>query len=654
MFNPQHLADPNIKPDEVPMPNGSAKITCRRILQSFAVLATIVHASCVETTPTAGANWISVGGDRGAMRYSALDQINKANVKQLEVAWTFHTGELDRPQKKTIECTPLVIDEIMYITTGHLRVIALHAATGKPIWEFDPFADAPPQNPLASGGVNRGCAYWSDGQPGGQRRILHGAADGRIFSLDARTGKPDPNFAGAGILQLRDGLEGDYAHHPIGPTSAPAVYKNTVIIGVSTGEGPGPAAPGDVRAFDIPTGKECWRFHTVPRPGEHGHETWQGDSWKNRGGANAWGGFSVDEQRGMVFFGLGSAAFDFYGGDRHGRNLFANAVVALDADTGRRVWHFQTLHHDLWDHDLPVYPNLVTVQRNGRSVPAAAQVTKTGYVFLFDRVTGKPLFDIREKPVPASDVPGEQAWPTQPVPVKPPPFSRQQFTEDDITDISPEAYAHVLKRFRELRTGPAHNPPSLQGTVVIPGFHGGATWSGASFDPDTHVLYLNSNNVPNIITLKKADPDRGYAYTHTGYHRFLDEDGYPAIKPPWGQLTAIDLNRGEFLWQVPLGEHPELTAKGVPITGTENFGGTIVTAGGLVFIGGTKDEKFHAFDKTTGELLWEHQLPAGGYATPATYSVDGQQYVVIAAGGAGKPGTQPGDAFVAFALPKAD
>jgi quinoprotein glucose dehydrogenase len=429
-----------------------------------------------------------------------------------------------------------------------------------------------------------------------------------------------------------------------------------VIVGFSCGEGPGIAAPGDIRAFDVRTGKELWRFRTVPHPGEFGNETWKGDSWKRRGAANAWGGFSVDAERGLVFAGTGSAAFDFYGGDRHGDNLFANCTIAIDARTGKRAWHYQTLRHDLWDHDLATYPNLVRVMRDGKPVDAVAQVTKTGYVFLFDRETGKPLFDIEDKPVPASDVPGELAAATQPIPVKPPPFVAQSFDESNVTDIGEANRASVLAQLRKVRGGPAFNPPSLQGTVVIPGYHGGANWSGASFDPTSGLLYVNANNVPNIITLVESAPGdvpRFGPYGHAGYTQFLDHEGYPAIKPPWGVLTALDLNAGEIAWQVPLGEHPELTARGIPRTGTETFGGTIVTAGGLVFIAGTKDERIHAFDKATGKLLWEHPLPAGGYATPSTYQVDGRQYVVIAAGGAGKLRTKAGDSFVAFSLPAA-
>jgi quinoprotein glucose dehydrogenase len=601
------------------------------------------------------ADWPRAGNDAGCMRYSELDQINRDNIAQLEPAWTWHTDELDeKGDGNTIECTPIVIDDVMYVTTGRRRVVALNAATGKELWKFDPADHAYPHEPN-SGGVNRGCAYWSDGKPDGERRIIHGTSDGRLFSLDAKTGKLDPNFGNGGVRDLREELDPAVAKLGYGPTSAPVIWKDTIIIGVSCGEGPAIAAPGDIRAFDVRTGKQLWRFHTVPQPGEFGHDSWQGDSWKNRGGANAWGGLSVDAERGLVFAGLGSAAFDFYGGDRLGENLFANCTIALDAETGERVWHFQTLRHDLWDHDLPTYPNLVTVTHNGRKLDAVAQVTKTGYVYLFDRVTGKPLFDIEERPVPYSDVPGEQAWPTQPVPVKPAPFSVQFFDDSNVTDIGAANRESVLKQLQKVRSGPAFNPPSFQGTVVIPGFHGGANWSGASFDPASGLLFVNSNNVPNIMTLTEKgegdEPTYG-PWGHAGYIQFRDHEGYPAIKPPWGELSAINLNTGEFAWRVPLGEHPELTARGVPRTGTESFGGTIVTAGGLVFIAGTMDERIHAFDKRTGEMLWERPLPAGGYATPATYLVDGRQYIVIAAGGAGKLKTKAGDAFVAFALPR--
>ena len=618
------------------------------------IVCLLAFASSAFAQSHSNVNWPRVGNDPGCMRYSTLQQINRDNVAQLREAWTYHTGELRGRTGKTIECTPIVIDGVMYVTTGYLRVVALNAATGHEIWQFDPLKDHPFPHAPMSGGVNRGCAYWSDGRVHGERRIVHGTADGRLFLLDAKTGRLDPNFGKGGIVDLRQGLPPYVARLGYGPTSAPAIWKDTIIIGVSCGEGPDLAAPGDIRAFDIRTGHEVWRFRTVPGPGEFGHETWAGQSWKDRGGANAWGGLSVDAERGLVFAGLGSAAFDFYGGDRHGANLFANSTVALNAKTGARVWHFQTLHHDLWDHDLPVYPNLVTVLRGGKKIDAVAQVTKTGYVYLFDRETGQPLFAIEERPVATSDVPGEEASRTQPIPVKPPPFAAQFFDETNVTDIGKANRESVLAQLRKIRTGAAFLPPSFKGSIAIPGLLGGANWSGTSFDPTTGLLYVNSNNLPFSITLaeSKAGKERRYGpYSHTGYIQVRDHEGYPGIKPPWGILNAINLNTGEFAWRVPLGEYVELTARGVPQTGTENIGGTIVTAGGLVIIAATKDERIHAFDKTTGKLLWQHALPAGGYATPSTYMVQGRQYIVIAAGGAGKMETTAGDTFVAFALP---
>jgi quinoprotein glucose dehydrogenase len=594
-------------------------------------------------------DWPCVGGDRGCMRYSALDQINTTNIEQLQVAWEFKTGELAAGEAKIMECTPLIVDGMMIITSGRLKVIALDAASGQERWRFDPLAQGTPY-PLASGGVNRGVAYWSDGEPGGQRRVVHGTADGRLFSLDAKTGQLDPQFGTAGVKDLREDIELDLSRQPYGPTSAPAILGDRIILGFSCGEGPGLAAPGDIRAFDVRTGEPVWSFRSVPRSGEAGAETWQNDSSAGHGAANAWGGFSVDVERQIVFAGLGSAAFDFYGGDRPGQNLYANCTLAIDGRTGQRLWHFQTLHHDLWDHDIPIYPNLVTVTHGGRSIDAVAQVTKTGFVYVLDRETGQPLFDIVEQQVPSSDVDGEQAWPTQPIPVRPPPFCAQSLTAENVTDIAPENREFVLKQLSQLRSGGPFLPPSLIGTVVMPGFHGGATWSGASFDPQSGLLFVNSNNQPNIIRLIPEAKGSPYPYRLQGYDKLLDQEGYPGIKPPWGQLSAIDLNRGEIAWQVPLGEYPELTARGIPQTGTENFGGTIVTAGGLVFIGGSRDAMFHAFDKRTGQLLWQRALPAGGYATPATYSIAGKQYVAIAASGGGKLGTPTADSIVVFAL----
>ena len=581
-------------------------------------------------------DWLNVGNDKGGMRFSTLKQIDRGNVAQLQPAWTYHCD--DASPGSTIECTPVIVDGVMYVTTPGLKIVALNAATGQEIWKYN----------THSGGVNRGIAYWSDGKPKGQRRIFMGTPDGRLFSLDAHTGIPDAAFGKDGILDLRIGIERDIRGMTYGVTSAPAIFENLVYCGYLVSEAM-PGAPGDVRAFDVHTGKEVWRFHTAARPGEVGNETWEGDGWKDRTGVNAWSGFTIDEKHGILFGGLGSASSDFYGADRKGANLFANCTLALNARTGKRLWHFQEVHHDLWDHDNPCPPVMVTVMHNGKRVEAVAQLTKTGFCYLFDRLTGKPLFDVVEKPATPSSVPGELAYPTQPEPVKPPAFSRGVFTADQITDISPESHDYVEKMLRTLHFGLPYEPPTPAGTVVSPGFHGGATWSGGCFDPTTGLLYVNSNNVPYISVIR---PNASGGYDFGGYTYFNDQFGYPGNKPPWGSLTAIDLNTGTFAWQVPLGEYPELKAKGVPQTGTENFGGTIVTEGGLVFVGGSKDEMFHAFDKATGKLLWEFKLPFGGYATPSTYRVNGRQYVVIGAGGGGKLRTKSGDTYIAFALPE--
>jgi quinoprotein glucose dehydrogenase len=591
-------------------------------------------------------SWPTVGNDPGGMRYSPLTQINRDNVQNLNVAWVYHTGDANPDANTTLECTPIVVEGVLYLTTVNQKIVALNAATGKEIWKYDPFAG--PRRPgVGNPGVNRGVAYWSDNKPNGLRRLLIGLPDGRLLSLDARTGNLDPAFGKNGELDLRAGIERDIYGMNYGVTSPPAIFGDIAVVPITNTEAQ-PGAPGDIRAFDVRTGREVWRFHTVPLPYELGNETWEGDSWKNRSGTNAWAGFTVDTRNGIVFAATGSAASDFYGGDRRGMNLFANCVLALDARTGKRLWHFQTVHHDLWDHDNPCPPVLVTVLRNGKKVEAVAQPTKTGFIYLFERKTGKPLFEIQEVPAVPSDVPGEYAWPTQPEPIRPPALSPKVFDESAVTDISPESRNFVLQELKKYRYGKKYQPPSVEGTVVLPGFHGGATWSGASFDPTSGLLYVNTNNVPYICAIR---PNSRGGYDFQGYTYFNDQFGYPASKPPWGNLTAVNLNTGEFAWRIPFGEYPELRAKGVPVTGTENFGGTIVTAGGLVFIGGTKDEKFHAYDKASGQLLWEYTLPAGGYATPCTYAVNGKQYVVIAAGGGGKLRTKSGDAFVAFALP---
>ena len=665
-------------------------------------------------------DWPVYNGDSGGTRYAALDQINTINVDKLQIAWTYHTGDKHENPNSTIECNPIVVDGVMYVTSPQLKAIALDAATGRKIWSYEPFSAAEagtsrlwmPAAGLVFAGVvlwailyrrarlrrkrtsklaytravgllvisvgsvspfvtaldkvlfrvspdlferqfdpwrvNRGVTYWEDGD---DRRILY-VAGHNLVALRAQTGEVIQSFGDNGQVDLRNGLDREVTHTNFLVTSPGVVYRDLLVLGSKTGEGPRPEAPGHIRAYDIRTGKRRWIFHTIPHPGEFGHETWGADSWKKAAGANDWAGMTVDQKRGLVFAATGSPTFDFYGGDRPGQNLFGDSVIALDAATGQRVWHYQIVHHNLWDYDLPCPPQLVTIHRDGRPVDAVVQLTKMGNTFVLNRDTGTPLFPVEERPVPASDVPGERTWPTQPFPLMPPPFVRQTFREEDLTDISPEAHAYALQQFRRYRTGGMFVPPSLQGTLETPGIHGGANWSGGSFDPATSRLYVNSNEVPYVVSLTKSKFWATYPYDHTGYRKFLDQNGYPAIKPPWGRLTAIDLDKGELVWQVPLGSYPELIARGLPPTGSENFGGSLVTAGGLVFVGATLDQNFRAFDKRDGRLLWETKLEAGGYATPSTYQINGRQFVVIAAGGGGQFGTTPGDAFVAFALPE--
>ena len=708
------------------------KIACRIVPSWIQLVFTALMVGVVSCEPPAAAHhttWRVYGGDPGGTKYSALDQINRSNVQQLAVAWRYESG--DPPS--TIECTPIVVDSTMYLTTPGLKVVALHAGTGEEIWRYDPFAGGSPS------GVNRGVTYWEDG---GDRRILMMAGP-YIHALNAATGQLVPAFGDSGKVDLREGLDRHIDDLSVTATSPGVIYKNLYITGGRVGEGPRPAAPGHIRAYNVRTGERRWIFHTIPHPGEVGYDTWPPDAWQWAGGANSWAGMTVDTERGIVFAPTGSAAYDHYGGDRPGKNLFANCLLALDAATGERLWHFQAVHHDLWDYDLASPPALVTVRQNGQQIDAVAQPTKMGHLFVFNRATGEPIFPIEERSVPQSDVPGEVTWPTQPFPPQSLTYAVQGFTEDLITDISPEAHADVQERFRQFRSGPLFLPPSEQGTLVLPQFNGGTDWGGASFDPATGILYVNTSNVAESITMVPTDPaesggqpspgemvyrtscavchglnregdgqsvpgirdlgdrmskptfrtiirngqgqmppvplsDRKMTqltnflykeqeqpaaageedprsnmppYIATGHKPFRDPNGYPANKPPWGTLNAIDLDAGEIQWQVPLGVHQELLDRGLPPTGTFNMGGSIVTAGGLVFIGATKDEKFRAFDKASGEILWETQLSAGAYATPCTYMVDGRQYVVIAAGGGGKPGTRSGDAYVAFALP---
>jgi quinoprotein glucose dehydrogenase len=703
--------------------------------------------ACQQKASNKFTSWHVYRGDEGSNAYSQLNQINTENVKQLKVAWIYRTGDSSR--YNNLECNPIIIDDILYGISPRLKTFAVNAKTGKEIWTFNPF-----EKNSNNSGVGRGLMHWKSGE---DERIYMFAGN-KLIALKAKTGEQIMNFGDSGYVDLTKGLRGkdDGLQHveDVGNTSPGVIYKDLIISGSGVSENYG-SSPGHIRAYDVRTGKMKWIFHTIPHPGETGYETWPPEAYKTVGGCNAWSGLSLDSKRGIVFAATGAPAFDFHGGERFGQNLFGNSVLALDALTGKLIWHLQVSHHDLWDYDLPSPPNLITIKKNGKKVDAVAQITKQGLIFLFDRETGKPLFPIGEKPVAVSTMEGEQSWPTQPFPEKPLPLSRQTFDESTITDISPEAHNYVLNVVKNYSWGNIYLPPSMKGIVQLPGFRGGGEWSGASVDMETGIMYVGINDIANIVHLverKDETPDelatmplanagkilferncaachgndlkgnrsfpplfniekrykpadlkgilqkpRGMMpsfnslpeedkdaitaflfnlkdngvykakvksinpeivntqatkrYALKGYMQLKDQNGYFGTKPPWGTLNAVNLNTGDLVWKIPLGEYPELAVKGHRNTGTQLFGGGIVTAGGLIFIGASQDEKFRAIEKTTGKILWEYQLPFGGYATPATYEVDGKQYVVIAAGGGGRQLTKAGDCYVAFALP---
>ncbi|HEX7978342.1 MAG TPA: pyrroloquinoline quinone-dependent dehydrogenase [Gemmatimonadaceae bacterium] len=641
---------------------------------TFAVAATLLLSACSQHTsrpaatpaPASDAEWRSYGHDAGGMRFSSLAQIDRSNVAQLTRAWTYHTGELDpRPDSATardarrptaFETTPLVVGGTLYFSTPSSRLIALDAETGAERWTYDPFATGDRKR---VSGPHRGIAYW-EGQGRGamDARIVYGTTDGRLVALDARTGHPIPTFGDGGVVNLRAGMTDVAGSYTM--TSPPAIWHDLVITGALVPETASRGPSGDIRAFDVRTGALVWRFHTVPHEGEAGNETWEPGSWRDRTGANVWSIMSVDVERGLVFLPLGSAASDFYGGDRKGANLYANSIVALDAATGTRRWHRQLVHHDIWDYDLASPPALVTIRRDGREIPAVVQMTKSGVMFVLDRRTGEPLFPIEERPMPASHVPGEQAWPTQPYPAKPAPLVRHTaITAADLTDVTPESRAFCADLFARFRwSGGAYFPIDTTPGVWFPGTLGGATWSGASIDPSLGYAFVNVNEVGAIGAMRRkpsgASAPEWERWSPWGvYARFWDPNDLPCQRPPWGQLIAVNLATGDFAWSVTLGVNDSLLARGVPKTGAPNLGGSIATAGGLVFIGGTNDRRFRAFDSRTGAELWVTKLEASAHATPITYRGErsGRQFVVIAAGGGGAFDRDQADVVAAFALP---
>lgn len=670
------------------------------------------------TVQAADVDW-PVNGGSNNIRYTTLSQISPANVAQLQVAWTYDAH--DAFNNSEMQSNPIEVGGMLYVTTPKMRVVALDAASGHEVWSFDPSQPSDPRRRFR----HRGVTVYQD-------RVFFTYRN-YLYALNRLTGKPISAFGDNGRIDLRNGLGRPPESITISASSPGVIFEDMIIM-PSTVPETLPGSPGDIRAFDVHTGKQRWVFHTIPHPGEYGYDTWPPNAYKISGGANAWAGLTIDAKLGMVFAATGSASFDFYGSNRIGDNLFADCVLALDAHTGKRIWHFQGVHHDVWDLDFPAAPSLVTVTRNGKKVEAVAQIAKTGYVYVLNRRTGEPLFPIGSRKVPASKLDGEKLSETQPYPLKPPPFTRQAFTEDMVTNRTPEAHAAVLVRLRQLDSFGMFTPPSTRGTVLMPGTDGGGEWGGAAFDPESGLLYVNANEQPWVIRMVTYDTtslynnncaschgsDRkgslptfpslvdigshhsrqeiatiiregtgrmpGFAYLgrgvneivnflltgkdtgvedpaaaqkdpnwqkyrNEGYILFRDPEGYPPITPPWGTLNAIDLNKGDIRWRIPLGEYPELAAKGMKDTGSDNYGGPVVTSNGLLFIGATNfDKKFRAFDKLTGKLLWETELPAAGNATPSVYELNGREYVVIVCGG-GKNGAPSGSSIVAFALP---
>jgi quinoprotein glucose dehydrogenase len=727
------------------------KLKMMKLKQIFSFLSIGLYVFCVSCDNADQKNeWSVYGGSKERIQYSPLDLIDTSNVKNLQLAWIYHTKDAESGSQ--IQANPLIVDGVLYAVSPQLKLFAADAFNGKEKWVFNPLDSMMLDiQGKQSYGMNacRGIALY---KAKNKEHLIYYTVGSSLFCINSATGKPVPEFGNKGRIPLHDGLDldRDLSNLRVTATSPGVIYKDLIILGTSLSEEE-ESAPGHIRAYDVHTGKMKWIFRTIPKPGEFGYDSWEDpQAYKYVGGANAWGGLSLDEKRGMVFASTGAAVPDFYGGKRKGDNLFSNSVLALDAETGKYIWHFQGVHHDLWDYDFPTSPILVSIKKEGKNIDAVVQVSKQGFIYMLERETGKPVHPIIEKPVPASDLAGEQTSATQPFPSVLPAFVRQEFRESDLNNIVPDSsFQDLKKRFLSHKSGNMFIPPSLQGTLVLPGLTGGAEWGGPSFDPSSGVLYINATEMPWVVTMidtlveklpnstqtnlqagkaiynksckgchgadlkgsgnfpslvnlqakyneskfknilssgqrmmpafkhfseedktalasyllnieskqkesftlvvKASHPFYRSPYRFGGYKQFLTKEGYPGITPPWGTLSAIDLVNGRLIWKNTLGDYPELKAKGIH-AGTENWGGSVVTAGGLVFIAATRDEKFRAFNKSTGKLLFETTLPAAGYATPSVYSVNGKQFVVIACGG-GKMGTKSADSYVAYSLP---